>query len=61
MNHNASIYIGLRLGKLMAKVGIIKLLQKYNFTPLNDDELVFDNYGVTLHVLGGIPLKITNR
>lgn len=52
---------GLRIGKLMAKVGIIKLLQKYNFSPINDKELVFDNFGLTLHVEGGIPLKITNR
>lgn len=45
----------------MAKVGIIKLMQNYNFTTLNDNELEFDNYGVTLQVRGGIPLKITKR
>lgn len=54
-------FTGIRLGKLMTKIGIVKLLQKFDFEKLNDQEVEFDNYGMTLLVKGGIPLRITKR
>lgn len=45
----------------MTKIGIVKLLQKFNFEKMNDHELEFDNFGMTLIVKGGIPLRISNR
>lgn len=52
---------GVRLGKLMAKLGIVKLLAAYRFEPVSDAELEFENYGITLHVRGGIPMRIAHR
>lgn len=52
---------GIRLGKLLAKVGIVKCLSAYRFEPVSGDELQFENYGITLHVRGGIPMRITKR
>lgn len=52
---------GVRLGKLMAKVGIVKLLSKYRFDAVSKAELEFENYGITLHVKGGIPMRISRR
>lgn len=45
----------------MAKVVIVKLLSKYRFEAVRDAELEFENYGITLHVKGGIPMRIRNR
>lgn len=49
------------MGKLMAKVGIVKLLSAYRLEPVSDAELEFENYGITLHVHGGIPMRIAPR
>lgn len=53
--------IGLRLGNLMAKIGLIHLLMKYDFTPLDSKQLEFDNFAVGLVVKGGIRLAVSNR
>lgn len=55
------VYTGVRLGKLMAKVVIVKLLSRYRFEAVRDAELEFENYGITLHVKGGIPMRIRKR
>lgn len=44
----------------MAKVAIVKLLSAYRFEALTDAELEFENYGITLHVKGGIPMRIAS-
>lgn len=57
------MHSGLRLGKMISKCGIIKLMTKFDFeeTDPNQPELEFDSYGVTLVVKGGINLKVTER
>lgn len=54
---------GLRLGKLIVKMGIVQLLQTYDFHVADDadKELEFDIFAVTLQVRGGINLRVTNR
>lgn len=48
---------------MVAKVGIIRLLQKYDFALPNDAaELEFETYGVTLVVKGdGMKMTISHR
>lgn len=53
--------IGLRLGKMVTKIGLIMLLQKYDFECLQKGELEFDNHSVTLVLRGGINLKVSHR
>lgn len=55
------IYTGIRLGKIITKVALILLLQKYNFECLDDKELEFDVFAIGLRVQGGINVKVTNR
>lgn len=49
------------MGKMVAKIGLIKLLKRYDFVPLDKKELEFDNFAVTLMVKGGINLTVSNR
>lgn len=53
--------IGLRMGKMVTKIGLIMLLQKYNFECLKKGELEFDNHSVVLVLRGGIDLKVSHR
>lgn len=53
--------IGLRLGKIISKIGIILLLQKYDFECLEKKELEIANHSVTIAIKGGINLKVSNR
>lgn len=53
--------IGLRMGKMVTKIGLIMLMQKYEFECLKKDELEFDNHSVTLVLRGGIDLKVSHR
>lgn len=52
---------GIRMGKMIAKIFVIKLLAAYRFEPVSAAELEFENYGITLHVRGGIPMRIAHR
>lgn len=49
------------MGKMVAKIALILLLQNFDFICMNDNELVFDNHSVTLVVKGGINLKVKRR
>lgn len=53
--------LGLRMGKMVSKVGLIMLMQKYEFECMKKGELEFDNHSVTLVLKGGINLKVSNR
>lgn len=53
--------IAMRMGKMVTKIGIIMLLQKYSFECLEHGELEFDNHSVTLILKNGINLKVSNR
>lgn len=52
--------IALRLGKLIAKIGLVKLMQNFSFARADNKEMEFDNFGVGLTIKGGINLKVTN-
>lgn len=49
------------MGKMVTKVGMIMLLQQYNFECLKKGELEFDNHSVTLVLKHGIDLKVSKR
>lgn len=49
------------MGKMVTKIGMIMLMQKFNFECVDKKELEFDNHSVTLVLKGGINLKVTNR
>lgn len=53
--------IGLRQGKIIAKIGITLLLLKYNFECLDTKEIEFENHSVVLVPRNGINLRVTNR
>lgn len=54
-------FSGLRLGKLTAKIGLVKILQKYNFTSVDNKPIEFDSHSITLTPKEGIQLKISQR
>lgn len=53
--------IGKRMGTMVTKIGLIMLLQKYEFECEENGELEFDNHSVTLILKNGINLKVSNR
>lgn len=46
---------------MAVKIALIKLLQAYDFRAVDNGELEFDNFAVTLQVKGGIRLQVTER
>lgn len=56
-----AVFEGLRMGKMVTKIGIIMLLQQYHFECMKKGELEFDNHSVTLVLKGGIDLKVSKR
>lgn len=70
-NYNATAYIpfgsgpriciGARLGKLVVQTAVVKLLQKFDFNKINDNEIEFENYGVPLVAKGGMNVKISQK
>lgn len=61
ISRKTNVLTGLRLGKMIVKMALVKLLIKYDFRTIDDRELEFDRYGVTLKAKGGINLKVTER
>ncbi|CAO1365005.1 unnamed protein product [Diamesa hyperborea] len=53
--------IAFRMGRMVAKVGIVIAVLKYNFEPTDYNELEFDTASVPLQAKNGINLKIMNR
>lgn len=53
--------IGLRMGKMLTKVGLSIALKKYNYDCVNSDELVMDGGAVIMTPVGGITMKISKR
>ncbi len=53
--------IGLRMGKTIAKVGLVKVLKKFEFTKIDDHPMEFMATTVTLMAKNGINLKVTHR
>lgn len=53
--------IGLRLGILTVKIGLAKLLQSYDVQALDDSEIEFENFAVTLQPKGGIRVRFSDR
>ena len=49
------------MGRMVAKVGIVFAVSKYNFEPTDYNELEFDAGSVPLQAKDGINLKIMNR
>lgn len=49
------------MGRMVAKVGIVCAVSKYNFEPTDYNEIEFDVASVPLQAKNGINLKITNR
>lgn len=50
-----------RLGKIVAKVGLVQILRKYNFEALDNKPLEFEPHSVTLVIAGGVNLRVTKR
>ncbi|XP_058816028.1 cytochrome P450 6d1-like [Topomyia yanbarensis] len=53
--------IGFRWGVVVAKIGLILLLSRYNFEAVRGPKIEFSPTLVTLVPKGGIPLRISNR
>jgi len=53
--------IGLRMGKMIAKVGLVKLLKHFTFTKTDDRPIEYTATNVTLISKHGINLKVSHR
>lgn len=53
--------LGSRLGKMMAKVGLVQLLKSFDFECADPNEIEFDNYAVTLIPRGGVEIRVVPR
>lgn len=53
--------IGLRLGKMIAKVGLVQLLRSYDFEAVQSGEIEFHNYSLTLVPKGGVEMRVLKR
>lgn len=53
--------LGLRLGKMVAKIGLVQLLRSYDFECVNDAEIEFHNFSVTLAPMGGVEIRVVER
>lgn len=56
--------IGMRLGKMQTKVGLVLMLQKFRFELENESknrELEFDPKSALLAPLGGVHLRVFKR
>jgi cytochrome P450 family 6 len=53
--------IGLRMGKMFAKVAIVLLLKSYNFINVDDRPIEYATSTVTLVSKNGINLKVSQR
>lgn len=49
------------MGFLEAKLAVVQLLSKYNFETVNNKEMEFDGYAITLQAKDGLPLRISLR
>lgn len=55
------VCIAYRMGKMVAKSGIVKMLSKYKFEMVGKPNLDFDPGSITLVPIHGLPLKVTKR
>lgn len=53
--------IGLRMGIITTKIALITLFKNYNFECMEDRELEFASYGLTIAINGGINVKLSYR
>lgn len=53
--------IAIRMGLLMVKAALVKLLSKYDFEAIDSKPIEFDNYSVGLTARGGLELKVSFR
>ncbi|XP_063704284.1 cytochrome P450 6d3-like [Culicoides brevitarsis] len=53
--------IAVRMGMVVAKVAVVKLLTKFNFETVDGKPIEFDTHAVGLAYKGGLPLKVHKR
>lgn len=53
--------IGFRMGTMVAKIGLVMLLSRYNFEATQGPKIEFSPVSVTLAPKGGISLRISNK
>lgn len=46
---------------MIAKVGLVQLLQSFTFECADAAEIEFDNYAVTLMPKGGVEIRVVDR
>lgn len=46
---------------MIAKVGLVQLLQSFNFECADPNEIEFDNYAVTLIPKSGVEIRVLPR
>lgn len=58
---NSVTLLGLRLGKMIAKIGLVQLLRSYDFECVNDAEIEFHNFSITMIPKGGVEIRVVER
>lgn len=53
--------IGMRMGQVVTKIALIKILQRYSFACVEDKELSIANHALTIAIKGGINVRVSNR
>lgn len=54
-------FVGLRLGKIVAKIALVQILQSFNIESVDDCELKFGSHSIPLVIEGGVNVRITRR
>lgn len=49
------------MGKIIAKVGLVQLLRSFDFESIQEGEIEFQNYSVTLVPKGGVEIRVIQR
>lgn len=55
------LFTGLRLGKIIAKIGLVQLLRSFDFGPIRRGDIEFENYSIFLLPKGGVDIRVTER
>lgn len=50
-----------RLGKIIAKVGLVQILRSFDFEPIQKGEIEFHSFSATLVPKGGVEIRVVKR
>lgn len=52
---------GIRLGKMFVKIGLIKMMQKFDFETVDNEPIKLSNYSILMNPKHSITLSVSHR